>query len=146
MTTLHTATGAKAAAILGFGGYRPRRVVDNAEIMHHDRLHRRVDPDPFRDRGAALGVPRRDHPDDVARRPPARPWSAPASRPAQIDTVIVSTVTHLYQTPAVATTIASELGATGAAAFDISAACAGFLLRHGDGGLVHPQRARPSTC
>jgi 3-oxoacyl-[acyl-carrier-protein] synthase-3 len=46
--------------------------------------------------------------------------------PAQIDAVIVSTVTHLYQTPAVATTIASEVGATGAAAFDISAACAGF--------------------
>jgi 3-oxoacyl-[acyl-carrier-protein] synthase-3 len=46
--------------------------------------------------------------------------------PGQIDTVIVSTVTHLYQTPAVATTIATELGATGAAAFDISAACAGF--------------------
>jgi 3-oxoacyl-[acyl-carrier-protein] synthase III len=45
--------------------------------------------------------------------------------PGQIDTVIVSTVTHLYQTPAVATTIASELGAS-AAAFDISAACAGF--------------------
>jgi 3-oxoacyl-[acyl-carrier-protein] synthase-3 len=44
----------------------------------------------------------------------------------QVDTVIVSTVTHLYQTPAIATTIASELGAKGAAAFDISAACAGF--------------------
>jgi 3-oxoacyl-[acyl-carrier-protein] synthase-3 len=44
----------------------------------------------------------------------------------QIDTVIVSTVTHLHQTPAIATTIASELGAKGAAAFDISAACAGF--------------------
>ena len=44
----------------------------------------------------------------------------------QIDTVIVSTVTHLYQTPAAATTIASELGAKSAAAFDISAACAGF--------------------
>ena len=40
--------------------------------------------------------------------------------------MIVSTVTHLHQTPAVATTIATELGATGAAAFDISAACAGF--------------------
>jgi beta-ketoacyl-[acyl-carrier-protein] synthase III len=40
--------------------------------------------------------------------------------------VIVSTVTHLHQTPSIATTIASELGATGAAAFDISAACAGF--------------------
>jgi 3-oxoacyl-[acyl-carrier-protein] synthase-3 len=35
-------------------------------------------------------------------------------------------VTHLHQTPAVATTIATELGANGAAAFDISAACAGF--------------------
>jgi 3-oxoacyl-[acyl-carrier-protein] synthase-3 len=44
----------------------------------------------------------------------------------QIDTVIVSTVTHFHQTPAVATTIASELGAKSAAAFDISAACAGF--------------------
>jgi 3-oxoacyl-[acyl-carrier-protein] synthase-3 len=46
--------------------------------------------------------------------------------PGQIDTVIVSTVTHLHQTPAIATAIAAELGATGAAAFDISAACAGF--------------------
>ena len=46
--------------------------------------------------------------------------------PGQIDTVIVSTVTHLHQTPAIATSIAAELGATGAAAFDISAACAGF--------------------
>ena len=60
--------------------------------------------------------------------------------------MIVSTVTHLHQTPAVATTIASELGAKGAAAFDISAACAGFCYAHGDGGLVHPQRARRSTC
>jgi 3-oxoacyl-[acyl-carrier-protein] synthase-3 len=46
--------------------------------------------------------------------------------PGQIDTVIVATVTHLHQTPAIATTIASELGAKNAAAFDISAACAGF--------------------
>src|SRR4030095_7692154 len=46
--------------------------------------------------------------------------------PGQIDTVIVSTGTPRYQTPAVATTIASELGAKSAAAFDISAACAGF--------------------
>ena len=43
----------------------------------------------------------------------------------QIDTVIVTTVTHLYQTPSAAATIAAELGTTGAA-FDISAACAGF--------------------
>jgi 3-oxoacyl-[acyl-carrier-protein] synthase-3 len=35
-------------------------------------------------------------------------------------------VTHLYQTPAIATQIAVEVGAPTAAAFDISAACAGF--------------------
>jgi 3-oxoacyl-[acyl-carrier-protein] synthase-3 len=44
----------------------------------------------------------------------------------QIDLVIVATVTHLLQTPAVATAIAHELGTDQAAAFDISAACAGF--------------------
>jgi 3-oxoacyl-[acyl-carrier-protein] synthase-3 len=44
----------------------------------------------------------------------------------QIDCVIVATVSHLLQTPAVATAIAHELGTNQAAAFDISAACAGF--------------------
>jgi 3-oxoacyl-(acyl-carrier-protein) synthase III len=44
----------------------------------------------------------------------------------QIDCVVVATVSHLLQTPAVATAIAHELGTNQAAAFDISAACAGF--------------------
>ncbi len=39
--------------------------------------------------------------------------------------MVVATVSHLLQTPAVATAIAHELG-TRAAAFDISAACSGF--------------------
>ncbi len=43
-----------------------------------------------------------------------------------MDCVIVATVTHMYQTPAVATAIAHELGTDQAAAFDISAACAGL--------------------
>jgi 3-oxoacyl-[acyl-carrier-protein] synthase-3 len=46
--------------------------------------------------------------------------------PAQLDCVIVATVTHLMQTPAIATLISEEIGATPAAAFDLSAACAGF--------------------
>ena len=44
----------------------------------------------------------------------------------QIDCVIVATVSHMFQTPAIATAIAHELGTDQAAAFDISAACAGF--------------------
>ena len=119
------ATGAKAAAILGFGGYRPRRVVDNAEIITM------IDSTDEWIRTRSGIVERRwASPDETIQM-----MSISAARKAldtagieaaQIDTVIVSTVTHLHQTPAVATTIASELGATGAAAFDISAACAGF--------------------
>ena len=125
MSTLHTATGAKAAAILGFGGYRPRRVVDNAEIITM------IDSTDEWIRTRSGIVERRwASPDETIQM-----MSISAARKAldtagveaaQIDTVIVATVTHLHQTPAVATTIASELGATGAAAFDISAACAGF--------------------
>jgi 3-oxoacyl-[acyl-carrier-protein] synthase-3 len=43
-----------------------------------------------------------------------------------IGCVIVATVTHLLQTPAAATMVAHRVGAPKAAAFDISAACAGF--------------------
>ena len=122
---LKVAPGAKYSAILGVGwlsapsGGRQRR------DLHDDRLHRRVDPYPIGDHRAPLGS------DDET----IQMMSVAAARKAldragieagQIDTVIVSTVTHLYQTPAVATTIASELGAKSAAAFDISAACAGF--------------------
>jgi 3-oxoacyl-[acyl-carrier-protein] synthase III len=40
--------------------------------------------------------------------------------------VIIATVTHLMQTPSLATLVSEALGATPAAAFDVSAACAGF--------------------
>ena len=44
----------------------------------------------------------------------------------QVDAVVVATVSHMLQTPAIATAIAHELGTNRPAAFDISAACAGF--------------------
>jgi 3-oxoacyl-[acyl-carrier-protein] synthase III len=117
--------GARFSAIMGIGGYRPRRVVDNAEICTL------IDSSDEWIRTRSGIIERRwASPDETVQM-----MSVAAARkaldragiePGQIDTVIVSTVTHLYQTPAVATTIATELGATGAAAFDISAACAGF--------------------
>jgi 3-oxoacyl-[acyl-carrier-protein] synthase III len=123
--TLKVTPGAKFSAILGIGGYRPRRVVDNAEICTM------IDSTDEWIRTRSGIIERRWASDDET----IQMMSVAAARKAldragieagQIDTVIVSTVTHLYQTPAVATTIASELGAKSAAAFDISAACAGF--------------------
>src|SRR4030095_11841063 len=117
--------GAKCSAILGVGGYRPRRVVDNAEICTM------IDSSDEWIRTRSGIIERRWASDDET----IQMMSVAAAQkaidragiePGQIDTVIVSTVTHLYQTPAIATTIASELGAKSAAAFDISAACAGF--------------------
>ena len=46
--------------------------------------------------------------------------------PADVDAVLVATVTHPYQTPSSASLLAHRLGSTPAAALDISAACAGF--------------------
>ena len=122
---LNIASGAEYASILGFGGYRPRRVVDNAEICTF------IDSTDEWIRTRSGIIERRWASADET----IQMMSVAAARKAldragvaagQIDTVIVSTVTHLHQTPAVATTIATELGAQGAAAFDISAACAGF--------------------
>ncbi len=125
MSGLTIKTGAQFSAILGIGGYRPRRVVDNAEIITY------IDSSDEWIRTRSGIAERRWACEDET----VKMMSISAARkaldrsgiePGQIDTVIVATVTHLYQTPAIATTIASELGATGAAAFDISAACAGF--------------------
>ena len=126
--SLNLPTGAKASAILGIGGYRPRRVVDNAEIITY------IDSSDEWIRTRSGIVERRwASPDETIQMMSVSAARAALERsgiePGQIDTVIVSTVTHLHQTPAVATTIATELGAQGAAAFDISAACAGWWAR-----------------
>lgn len=49
----------------------------------------------------------------------------------EIDTVILSTITFPHMTPGGAPTLADRLGATPAAAWDISAACAGYCYAIG---------------
>ncbi|MCZ3394311.1 ketoacyl-ACP synthase III, partial [Enterococcus faecium] len=46
----------------------------------------------------------------------------------QIDVIILSTITPDALTPATATIVQAKLGAKNAIAFDISAACAGFVF------------------
>lgn len=48
--------------------------------------------------------------------------------PQQLDLIIVATVSSDYITPAAACLVQKELGACHAAAFDINAACSGFLF------------------
>lgn len=117
--------GAAYAAILGVGAYRPSRVVPNAEIV--DAID---SSDEWIQQRSGIKQRRWATPDETVQM-----MSVAASRQAleragvdarQIDCVVVATVSHMLQTPSAATAIAHELGTDQAAAFDISAACAGF--------------------
>lgn len=125
MTTLRTETGPSHAAVLGVGAYRPSRLVPNSEVI--DAID---SSDEWIQQRSGIKT-RRFATDDET----VVSMSVAASQQAldaagidarQIDCVIVATVSHLLQTPSAATAIAHELGTEQAAAFDISAACAGF--------------------
>jgi 3-oxoacyl-[acyl-carrier-protein] synthase III len=125
MATITTDTGSTYAAVLGVGSYRPSRIVPNADIV--DAID---SSDEWIQQRSGIKQRRFATPEETVQM-----MSVAASRkaleragvaPEQIDCVIVATVTHLLQTPAIATAIAYELGTDQAAAFDISAACAGF--------------------
>ncbi|WP_127481302.1 beta-ketoacyl-ACP synthase III [Nocardioides pantholopis] len=122
---LRAPRGAEHAALLGIGAYRPSRVVPNSELVEA------IDSsDEWIQQRSGIRSRRWATPEETVQM-----MGASAARAAledagvdakQIDCVIVATVTHLVQTPALATMIAHELGTEQAAAFDISAACAGF--------------------
>ena len=124
-SALQSPGGARHARVLGVGGYRPERIVPNSEIV--DLID--SSDEWIRERSGII----------------ERRWASPhetivemsawASEPAlamagitadQIDCIVMATVSHPFQTPACAPLLATRLGATGAAAFDISAACAGY--------------------
>ncbi|MCK1796086.1 ketoacyl-ACP synthase III [Streptomyces sp. XM4193] len=119
------AQGAPAARIIGVGGYRPHRVVPNEEILEH------IDSsDEWIRSRSGIATRHWAGPDEtVVEMTLAAAGKALAdsgTTAEEIDAVIIATVSHFKQTPAVATEIAYRLGAGKAAAFDISAACAGF--------------------
>lgn len=123
--SIRASVGARHARIWGVGGYRPDRVVPNSELVE------RIDSSDEWIKSRSGIVTRRwaNESETVAEMSIAAAGKALAHAgvaPEQIGCVIVSTVTHLRQTPGVAPEIAHRLGASTAAAFDISAACAGF--------------------
>ncbi|WP_418956884.1 ketoacyl-ACP synthase III [Streptomyces tritici] len=125
MSKIKPSKGAPYARILGVGGYRPTRVVPNEVILE------RIDSsDEWIRSRSGIATRHWASPEETV-----TAMSVEASGkaiadagidPGQIGAVIVSTVSHFKQTPAVATEIADKIGAGKPAAFDISAGCAGF--------------------
>lgn len=125
MVDLVAPAPASHARITGVGAYRPERVVTNAEICE------RIDSSDEWIRERSGIVTRRFAANDetvvdMAEAAARDALAAAGLTGADVDVVLVATVTHLLQTPAAAPLVAHRLEATPAAAFDISAACAGF--------------------
>lgn len=123
--TLDFKTPNRESRILSVGSYRPSRIVPNSEIV--DRIE--SSDEWIRERS---GIESRRF---ASKEETVIAMSKAASEQAlkragiamsEVDAVIMATVSYPYQTPSGATELIRELGNPRAAAFDISAACAGF--------------------
>lgn len=143
-SVLRPATGPAYARITGVGGYRPSRVVSNQEIAP------RIDSSDewIRERSGIAERRWAAEQESVALMGAAAAEKALAHAGVTADRigcVLVATSTHFRQLPALGADIAHRIGTAQAAAFDLSAACAGFthalavahdLVRGGSAGHV----------
>jgi 3-oxoacyl-[acyl-carrier-protein] synthase III len=115
----------RGSRIYGVGSYRPERVVGNDEIA--PRIG--VSAEWIADR-SGIRTRRFAGPEEtvaaMGQTAAGKALAMAGVDPAQVGCVVVATTTHLTQMPALAPEIAHAIGAYSAAAFDISAACAGF--------------------
>ncbi|MEE1828568.1 beta-ketoacyl-ACP synthase 3 [Streptomyces sp. BE20] len=111
--------------LLGVGGYRPARVVGNAElgrlighpeewITGRSGIVERRFAGPA-ETLAVMGAAAAD-----------KALARAGVRPADVDLVLLASTSNMLMTPPTAVRIAHELGAHGATGIDLSAACAGF--------------------
>ncbi|MEV6767515.1 beta-ketoacyl-ACP synthase III [Nocardia sp. NPDC051030] len=120
-----TATAVPHARIMGLGAYRPRRVVPNAEIIEAiDSSDEWIQ--------TRSGIKARGFASDDET---IVGMSVAASRKAleaagigadEIDCVVLATSSLMVLGPSAGAVVATELGMTDCAAFDVSAGCAGF--------------------
>ena len=140
--SLTQATGPAHTRILGIGGVRGENLVTNDDIAgpidsSDEWIRQRTGIITRARAGAETDVL------DLAEAAARKALDSAGLTGADIDAVILSTVTYFHQTPAGAAIIADRIGATPAAAFDISAACAGYCYGIGQAdALVRAGTAR----
>ena len=115
--------------IVGTGTYLPERVVTNDDLSQ--RMGINTSDAWIRER-TGIGARRLAAPDeatsDMATRASYRALEMAGIRPEDLDLIICGTVTADMPFPAAACFVQAKMGATKAAAFDVSAACAGSLF------------------
>ncbi len=125
MAGIKASQGSPYARILGVGGERGARVVDNAEMCtiidsSDEWIQQRTG---IAERRWATDE---QTPLSLAMAAATKAIERSGVQLDQIDAVLVSTVSHYKQTPSLAVEVAAGLGLTDPAAVDLSAACAGF--------------------
>lgn len=114
------------AGIIGIGKYVPEKVVTNADLekmmdTSDEWIRTRTGIEERRIAGDDI------HTSDMAFEAAKRAIDNAGIVPGEIDLILVATVTPDQPFPTVACMLQEKLGATKAAAMDVSAACAGFM-------------------
>ena len=115
--------------IVGTGTYLPERVVTNDDLSQ--RMGIDTSDSWIRERtgiGARRIAAADEATSDMATAASRRALEMAGMRPEELDLIICGTVTADMPFPAAACFVQAKLGATKAAAFDVSAACAGSLF------------------
>jgi 3-oxoacyl-[acyl-carrier-protein] synthase-3 len=114
------------AGILGTGSYLPEKIVTNKD------MEKLVDTNDewivtrtgIRERHFAADD---EFTSDMATKAAQKALESAGLKPTDLDLIIVATITTDMPTPSTACFVQTKLGAPQAAAFDISAACSGFV-------------------
>ena len=123
--TLINNTITQNSRILSVGAYRPARVVPNSEIV--DLIE---SSDEWIQQRTGIASRHIAGVDESLIEMSVKAAEIAIKRAGigidQIDAIIFATISYPFQAPSAATELAARIGANTAAAFDISAACAGF--------------------
>lgn len=125
LPTLAQRTGHQFTRILGLGAARGERLVTNDELVgpidsSDEWIRQRTGIATRARAGAAVQAV------DLAETAAREAIAAAGIEASQVGVVLISTVTNTVATPSMATLLAERIGAAPAAAYDISAACAGY--------------------
>jgi 3-oxoacyl-[acyl-carrier-protein] synthase-3 len=116
----------RTCSIAAVGSYVPQRVLTNQELekmveTSDDWITSRTG---IKERRIAAAD---EFTSDLASKAALRAMEQGGIKPEQIDLIIVATLTPDYQFPSTAALVQQKIGAYRAAAFDIEAACSGFI-------------------
>jgi len=117
----------RACSILAVGSYLPARVLANSELekMVNTSDEWIVSRTGIKERRIAA---RHEHTSDLATKAALLAMQRAGVAPEEIDLIVLATITPDMPFPSTACVVQRKIGATRAVAFDIEAACSGFIF------------------